>query len=148
MFQGKFIHNIDTKGRVSIPVKFREIITERHDNMLVLTNHIDKCIVAYPPDEWEMIIEKIKALPMKKEVRFFQRHFISAAMEGELDRQGRILIPPALRNYAELNKEVCIVGLGSKIEIWDRKKWDKSMVLEGKEEDKDRIMDVLADLGI
>jgi len=94
MFQGRFVHNIDTKGRVSIPAKFREIIAERYENKLILTNDFDRCIVAYPPDEWEMIIEKIKALPMKKEVKIFQRYFISAAMEGELDRQGRILIPP------------------------------------------------------
>ncbi|MEK6692738.1 MAG: division/cell wall cluster transcriptional repressor MraZ [Nitrospirota bacterium] len=144
MFQGRFVHNIDTKGRVSIPAKFREIIAERYENKLILTNDFDKCIVAYPPDEWEMIIEKVKALPMKKEVKIFQRYFISAAMEGELDRQGRILIPPTLRNHAGLNKEVCLAGLGNWIEIWDRKEWEKAMMLE----DKDRVREVLAGLGI
>lgn len=144
MFQGRFVHNIDTKGRVSIPAKFREIIAERYENKLILTNDFDKCIVAYPPDEWEMIIEKVKALPMKKEVKIFQRYFISAAMEGELDRQGRILIPPTLRNHAGLNKEVCLAGLGNWIEIWDRKEWEKAMMLE----DKDRVREVLAELGI
>lgn len=144
MFQGRFVHNIDTKGRVSIPVKFREIIAERYENKLILTNDFDKCIVAYPPDEWEMIIEKVKALPMKKEVKIFQRYFISAAMEGEIDRQGRILIPPTLRNHAGLNKEVCLAGLGNWIEIWDRKEWEKAMMLE----DKDRVREVLAELGI
>lgn len=145
MFQGRFLHNIDTKGRVSIPAKFREIINESYDKKLVLTNHFDKCIIAYPPDEWEITVEKIKALPMmKKEVKILQRHFISAAIEGELDRQGRILIPPALRDHAGLTKEVCIVGIGNKIEIWDKKEWDKAMMLE----DKDKIMEVLAELGI
>jgi len=145
MFQGRFIHNIDAKGRVSIPASFREILSERYDNRLVLTNHFDKCIVAYPPDEWEAIIEKSKALPMmKKEVKVFQRYFISAAIEGEIDRQGRILIPPTLREYAGLTKEVCLVGIGNKIEIWDRKEWDKAIMLE----DKDRITEVLAELGI
>lgn len=145
MFQGRYLHNIDTKGRVSIPASFREILSERYDNKLVLTNHFDKCIIAYPPDEWEMIVEKSKALPMmKKEVKIFQRYFISAAVEGELDRQGRILIPPTLREYAGLTKEVCLVGIGNKIEIWDRKEWDKAVMLE----DKDRITEVLAELGI
>jgi MraZ protein len=145
MFQGRFIHNIDSKGRVSIPVSFREILGESYDSKLILTNHFDKCIVAYPPDEWEMIVEKSKALPMmKKEVKIFQRYFISAAVEGVLDRQGRILIPPTLREYAGLNKEVCIVGIGNKIEIWDKKEWDKAVMLE----DKDRITEVLAELGI
>ncbi len=144
MFQGRFVHNIDTKGRISIPAKFREIIAERYENKLILTNDFDKCIVAYPPDEWEMLIEKVKALPMKKEVKIFQRYFISAAMEGELDRQGRILIPPTLRNHAGLNKEVCLAGLGNWMEIWDRKEWEKAMMLE----DKDRVREVLAELGI
>ncbi len=144
MFQGRFIHNIDTKGRISIPAKFREIIAERYENKLILTNDFDRCIVAYPPDEWEMLIEKVKALPMKKEVKIFQRYFISAAMEGELDRQGRILIPPTLRNHAGLNKEVCLAGLGNWMEIWDRKEWEKAMMLE----DKDRVREVLAELGI
>jgi MraZ protein len=81
---------------------------------------------------------------MKKEVKIFQRYFISAAMEGELDRQGRILIPPTLRNHAGLNKEVCLAGLGNWMEIWDRKEWEKAMMLE----DKDRVREVLAELGI
>lgn len=144
MFQGRFIHNIDTKGRISIPAKFREIITERYDNRLILTNDIEKCIVAYPPEEWEMYIEKVKALPMKKEVRIYQRHVFSAAMEGELDRQGRILIPPALRDYAGLNKEVCLVGQLNRIEIWDKKEWEKALMLE----DRDRIIEVLASYGL
>lgn len=145
MFQGRFLHNIDTKGRVSIPVRFREILTERHDSKVILTNDFDKCILAYPPDEWEIILEKTNALPtMKKEVKAFKRYFISAAMECELDKQGRILIPPTLRGYAGLNKEVCLIGIGNRIEIWDKKEWEKAVMLE----DKDKIEEVIAGLGI
>lgn len=148
MFQGRFIHNIDNKGRVSIPASFREILAERYDSKLVLTNDFDKCIVAYPPDEWEMIVEKSKALSsMKKEVKIFQRYYISAAIKGELDRQGRILIPTTLREHAGLSKEICIIGIGNKIEIWDRREWDKALMLED-EDTKNRITEVLAELGI
>jgi len=144
MFQGRFIHNIDTKGRVSIPAKFREIIAERYENKLILTNDFDRCIVAYPPDEWEMIIEKIKALPMKKEVKIFRDILSLLPWRASLTGRAEYLYHQRLRNHAGLNKEVCLVGIGNKIEIWDRKEWEKAIMLE----DKDRVMEVLAELGV
>lgn len=124
MFIGRFRHNIDSKGRVSIPVKFRELLQGRFEEHLIITSDFDGCLVAYPKDEWQTIAEKAKGLPMmQKEVKDFMRFFYSGAVECMLDKQGRILVPPELREYAGLNKEVILIGMFNKIEIWDIAKW-------------------------
>ncbi|MEW6410517.1 MAG: division/cell wall cluster transcriptional repressor MraZ [Nitrospirota bacterium] len=145
-FSGHYLYNLDSKGRVSIPSKLREVISERYTpDRLIITTDFDKCLVAYPLEKWAEIEEKIESLPtMKREVKVFMRHFISAATECELDSQGRILIPPALREYAGLNKEVYIIGLTFKIEIWDRGEWEK---LSSREE-LEKSEGILADLGV
>lgn len=126
MFIGRYLHTIDSKGRVSVPVKFREILTERYEEKLIITSDFDKCLVAYPTEEWRLIEEKTKSLPMMQaEVKDFMRFFYSRAVECVMDRQGRILIPPSLREYAALNKEVILIGMFNKIEIWDNKKWEE-----------------------
>lgn len=144
MFRGSFEHSVDTKGRVSVPSKFRDILADRYDGRLVLTMDLDRCLTAYPLEEWERLEEKIKGLPtMQKEVKDFMRFFFSSATECELDKQGRILIPPGLREGAGINKSVMLVGIINKIEIWDSGVWKAR-----KSENGDKIGEALASLGL
>ncbi len=124
MFRGSFEHTVDAKGRVSVPSRFRDIIADRYDGRLVLAMDFDPCLTVYPLEEWEKLEEKIRGLPMmKQEVKDFMRFVFSSATECELDKQGRILIPPAHRERAGINKNVLLVGIMNKIEIWDAKAW-------------------------
>ncbi len=123
MFRGRFEHTIDTKGRTSIPSKFREVLATNYDERLIMTN-FDGCIWAYPAIEWQAIEAKVAALPQfKEEVKALQRVFISAATECPIDKQGRIIIPPTLRDYAALDKEIILVGMTKRIEVWSRSRW-------------------------
>lgn len=143
MFRGSFEHSVDSKGRVSVPSRFREVLAERYDGRLVLAMELDNCLTAYPIEEWERLEEKIKNLPMmQKEVKDFMRFFFSSASECELDKQGRVLIPPALREKAGINRSVMLVGIINKIEIWDSAVWKAR-----KSENGDAIGKALADLG-
>jgi len=146
MFRGRHEHTIDPKGRVSIPAKFREVLGKKYDDRLVITN-FDRCLVAYPYEEWIHLEEKASSLSMvKKEARSFLRFFYSSAIECTLDKQGRILIPQTLREYADLNKDVVLVGQLRKIEIWSKKRWNEEIVKA--HEDFDQISDVLSELGL
>ncbi len=123
MFRGRFENTIDVKGRISVPSKFREVLSTNYDERLILTN-FDHCLWAYPVKEWQKIEEKVSALPQfKPEVRALQRAFISAATECPLDKQGRILIPPSLREYAAIEREVVFVGMVQRVEIWAKTRW-------------------------
>ena len=125
MFRGRFEHTIDEKGRLSIPSKFRETLSARGENELILTD-FDSCLTAYPRDEWRDLEEKMKKFSMiQKDVRNFLRLFYSSATEAPLDPQGRILIPPQMRERAKLDREVVLLGLLNKIEIWDKKSWQE-----------------------
>jgi MraZ protein len=126
MFRGRYEHAIDSKGRVSIPSKFREILREKYDDRLVITN-FDRCLVAFPHEEWTSLVEeKVKSLPLlNKEARTFLRFFYSSGIDGTVDKLGRILIPQALRDYANLQKEVVLVGQGKKIEVWNKLLWEE-----------------------
>ncbi len=98
MFRGRFEHTIDFKGRVSIPAKFRDLLSEKYDDRVIITN-FDRCLVAFPYEEWRSVEDKIGSLSMvKREVKAFQRFFISGATELPIDRLGRVLIPPTLRD--------------------------------------------------
>jgi len=120
MFRGRFEHTIDSKGRISIPARFRELLAEKNDERVMITN-FDRCLVAYPREEWQTMEEKISSLSMvKKEAKAFQRFFVSAAVECPIDKLGRILIPPTLRSYARLEKEVVFAGMVKKFEIWSK----------------------------
>lgn len=146
MFRGRFEHSIDPKGRVSIPSKFREILTTNYDERLIITN-FDGCLWGYPYAEWQIIEDKVAALPqMKSEVKAFQRVFISAATECPIDKQGRILIPPTLRDYAGIAKDLIFVGMTKRMEIWARDRWQK--VFEQSQESIAQMGDKLADLGL
>lgn len=144
MFRGSFEHSVDAKGRVSMPSKFRDIIADRYEGKLLLAMDFDKCLTVYPLEEWEKLEEKIRALPtMKPEVKDFMRFFFSSATECELDRQGRILIPPTHRASAGIAKNVLLVGIMNKIEIWDAKAWEARHSQNG-----DKIGEALAGLGL
>ncbi len=123
MFRGRFEHTIDLKGRTSIPSKFREVLATNYDERVIITN-FDGCLWAYPVREWQTIEEKVGALPQfKEEVKALQRVFISAATECPIDKQGRLLIPPTLRDYAALEKDIVLVGMTKRIEIWSKERW-------------------------
>lgn len=120
MFMGEYKHNVDTKGRMIVPAKFREELGDT----FVVTRGLDKCLFAYPMDEWKVIEEKLKQLPLtKKDARAFTRFFFSGAIECEVDKQGRINIPQTLRNYAVLEKECVVIGVSERVEIWANDKW-------------------------
>ena len=126
MFAGHFVNSIDNKGRVSLPSNFRQLLNEDGFNSVFLTNHFDGCLCAYPPDEWKIVLDKLSKLPQsKKEVKAFQRFVISSAVECQIDKQGRILIPQYHRDFAKIEKEVLFAGVGSRIEIWSKEKWDE-----------------------
>ena len=144
MFRGSFAHSVDSKGRVSIPSRFREIIADRYDGRLVLAMDYDKCLTVYPLEEWEKLEEKIKTLSLvKQEVKDFRRFLLSSATECELDKQGRVLIPPPHREHAGITKNVTVVGIIDKIEIWDLKTWEARA-----SQNNDKIGDALAALGL
>jgi MraZ protein len=146
MFRGRFEYAIDPKGRVSIPVKFRELLAEKYDDRLILTN-FDRCLVAYPYEEWRVLEEKVGSLSMvKKEAKAFQRFFLSGAAECPIDKLGRILIPPTLRAYAQLEKNVVIAGLVKKFEIWSRERWAEEIARS--QENFEGIGEALAELGL
>ncbi len=147
MFRGRYEYTIDSKGRVSIPSKFKEILNQQYDDRLVITNY-DHCLVAYPHQEWSVIEEKVKSLPPlgKKDSRAFLRFFYSSGIDCEIDRQGRVLIPQSLRDYANLQKDVVLVGSGKKIEIWNKERWQEEF--RKSQESFDQVTDTLTNLGL
>ena len=146
MFRGRFEHSVDSKGRVSIPAKFRELLAEKYDDRLILTN-FDRCLVAYPYEEWRVLEERVGSLSMvKKEVKAFQRFFISGATECPIDKLGRILVPPTLRDYAQLGRNVVFAGMLRKFEIWSKERWLEE--IKRSEVDFEGMGEALADLGI
>lgn len=122
MFMGEYQHTIDSKGRLFIPARFREGLGER----FVLTKGLDGCLFAYPPQEWINLENKMRALPFtRSDVRAFVRFFFAGASECEVDKQGRVLIPANLRKHAALEKDVVIIGVSSRVEIWALEQWEK-----------------------
>ncbi|MFS0782404.1 division/cell wall cluster transcriptional repressor MraZ [Bacillus sp. 1P06AnD] len=121
MFMGEYHHNVDMKGRLIIPAKFREALGEE----FVITRGLDQCLFGYSMSEWQLIEEKLKTLPLtKKDARAFTRFFFSGATECELDKQGRINIPAPLVQYAKMEKECVILGVSNRIEIWSKTQWE------------------------
>jgi len=146
MFRGRFEYSIDSKGRVSIPAKFRELLADKYDDRLILTN-FDRCLVAYPYEEWKVLEEKVSSLSMvKKETKAFQRFFISGATECPIDKLGRILVPTTLRTYAQLEKNVVFAGMLKKFEIWGKERWEEE--ISRSQENFEGISEALAELGI
>ncbi|SFF94347.1 MraZ protein [Halobacillus alkaliphilus] len=143
MFMGEFQHNIDTKGRIIVPSKFREDLGET----FVLTRGLEQCLFAYPMNEWKLLEEKLKKLPLtKKDARAFTRFFFSGAVECEVDKQGRINIPPPLRKYASLEKECVVIGVSNRIEFWSNEHWET--YFEASEESFSEIAENMLDFDI
>ena len=121
MLIGEFEHSLDAKGRLIMPAKLRESIGDS----FVVTKGLDGCLFAFSAEEWSNFEEKLKALPLSnRNSREFTRFFLSGASECEIDKQGRFLIPNNLRESASLQKDVVIIGVGTRIEIWDKEKWN------------------------
>jgi transcriptional regulator MraZ len=129
VFSGRFDHSIDDKGRVSIPARFREILQKDGDEILFITNcnfEKDRCLELYPPREWQRLLGKLsQKKSFSPEVRMFQAFYIAGAHEVQVDKQGRILIPPKLREYARLEREVTFSAMIDHFQLWDRQTLDK-----------------------
>jgi len=129
MFLGEYRHAIDTKGRLFIPAKLREDLGEK----FYICKGMDQCLMIYESGAWEKFTEKLNALPLTNKVaRDAKRYFLAGASMNECDRQGRTLIPAALREYAGITRDVVIVGVGDKVEIWDEGKWNERSALSDK----------------
>lgn len=143
MFMGEYQHNIDAKGRIIFPVKFRE----RLGSGFVATKGLDGCLFVYTSSEWEIIEEKLRQLPTaSKDARAFVRFFFSGAIELDCDKMGRVLLPTNLREYAALEKEIVTIGVGGRIEVWDSERWKKYN--EESDEAVTNIAEQLVSLGI
>lgn len=140
MFMGEYDHTIDVEGRVIIPSKFREDLSGE----FVITAGLDGCLFVYPMVEWERFIDELKRLPGSKEVRQLQRYFMAGAAACDMDKQGRVLIPNKLREHGEIEKDVVLVGVINKIEIWSQERWNSN----NNYEDVDQIAEKMAEFGL
>lgn len=142
MFMGEYNHTIDAKGRLIIPVKFRESLGDE----FVITKGLDGCLFVYTDEEWQNFENKLRTLPLtNKNARQFTRFFLAGAAACEVDKQGRILIPQVLREFASLEKEVVLVGVANRVEIWSRTSWQESM--EAYDDDMDEVAENMEELG-
>ncbi len=142
MFLGQYSHNLDNKGRVALPAKFRSELKKA-----VVTKGLDNCLFVYPKKEWEKLAEKLAALPVSRaDTRAFSRLMLAGAMEVEFDKQGRIILPEYLRQFAGLGKNVIIAGLYTRLEIWDEQKWNAYKAET--EKNSNEIAEALNDLGV
>lgn len=143
MFYGEYQHNLDQKGRVIMPAKLREGLGEK----FIITRGLDNCLFAYSMDEWSRLESKIKELPFTdKNVRSFTRFFFGGACESETDKQGRVILPAYLREYAGLTKETYILGVSSRVEIWSAENWEAFM--DSENADPEMFAEKMAELGI
>ena len=141
MFMGEYNHTIDAKGRLIVPSKFREKL----GNEFIATKGLDGCLFVYPNEEWANIEEKFRNIPLTtKDARKFSRFFFAGAAVCEVDKQGRILIPSVLREFAALDKEVVLAGVGGRIEIWSRDRWEETSEYD----DMDDIAEHMSELGL
>lgn len=141
MFMGEYNHTVDPKGRVIVPSKFRETLGDE----FVVTKGLDGCLFVYDMKEWNVFEEKLKSLPItNKDARQFVRFFLAGAADVEVDKQGRILIPGVLREFAELTKDVVLIGVASRVEIWSKERWNGTASYDDMEE----IAEHMADLGL
>ena len=142
MFMGEYNHTIDSKGRLIVPARFREALGDE----FVITKGLDGCLFVYAEKEWQVFEEKLRSLPLtNKNSRQFTRFFLAGAAACEVDKQGRVLIPQVLRDFAALEKDVVLVGVASRIEIWSRQLWDECM--DNYDDDMDEVAENMESLG-
>ncbi|GAB4439482.1 MAG: division/cell wall cluster transcriptional repressor MraZ [Anaerolineae bacterium] len=143
MFFGEYEHSIDDKGRLTIPAKFRDDL----EGGVVMTRGLDGCLWAFPRYEWEKLAEKISTMPSTNSAaRSFTRFMFSSAFDSIPDRQGRVLIPQKLRDYAGITSETAVIGVMNRVEIWNPAKWNEAF--SKVEADPDAIVQQLEELGI
>lgn len=150
MFRGRYEHAIDGKGRTSLPSRFREALSATGDSRIVLTTGLERCVVAYPLSGWMAFEERLAALPQfDPSVTMLRRIYVSAAVETDVDKLGRVLIPATLRKHAGLQREALWAGMGTHVELWDRDAFDalRDGVL-GDGEKREGIARRLAELGL
>ncbi|MCX6353856.1 MAG: division/cell wall cluster transcriptional repressor MraZ [Candidatus Aureabacteria bacterium] len=124
MFYGEFVHSIDSKGRLIIPAKFRDTLRENYIDKFFVTRGLEHCLFVFTPREWNLLVSKLKEQPLTKvKARDFMRLFLAGACEVECDGQGRIMIPQGLLRWAGIKKDVVVVGVLSRFEIWDEENW-------------------------
>ncbi|HEV8343282.1 MAG TPA: division/cell wall cluster transcriptional repressor MraZ [Candidatus Binatia bacterium] len=150
MFRGSFEHTLDTKGRLSIPSKFRDVLLGKGDDRVIMTNFVlegTRCLDVYPLEEWQRLEEEIRKKPrFDRRMVSFQNYYLGGASECVVDKQGRILIPPLLRQYANLKRDVVWVSALDKFRVWDQEAWKK--VFAEAEEKLMQDPDFLSDLGL
>lgn len=148
MFRGSSFHTIDPKGRIIIPARFRDVIKASGADSVMITR-MDNCLFAYTHDQWGKLEQKILHLPEKSEaMRRFQRIFIGGAHDCRCDAQGRVLIPPFLKKYSGLEKEIVLVGVLDRFEIWSRENWDRENGLMEEDMGGDQVRHEIAQLGL
>lgn len=141
MFMGEYNHTVDAKGRLIVPSKFREQL----GNEFVVTKGLDGCLFVYSNEEWQRIEQSFREKPLtSKDARKFMRFFFAGAANCELDKQGRILLPTNLREYAGIEKEVVVVGVLSRAEIWSKERYEA----DSDYENMDEVAEHMAELGI
>lgn len=136
MYKGKYNHTIDTKGRLIVPSKFRDALGDE----FVISKGTDGCLFVYDQDGWNAFEENLRSMPMnKKEVRQLARFFLSGAADVEVDKQGRILIPTELREHAGIEKDVILIGMADKIEIWSKERWEEESSYQNVDETLEKM---------
>jgi MraZ protein len=147
-FSGKYYYTVDLKGRIIIPAPLREIITSNYSPKLYITNApFDKCLYIYPAEEWNKLQEQVRSKPKSDEaIRYFLRRVIASAVEMEMDKQGRILVPASLREDADINTNVVMAGQIERIELWNRNEWD--VLFDPARIDRKSIEDKLTTYGL
>ena len=147
MFRGVFEHQIDSKGRTSLPARLRETLVGTYDERLILTTALDPCLHAYPVREWEQLEASLaKRNPMEAGVKTLMRLYVASAQECPIDKLGRVLIPPTLRVHAKLEKEVVWAGMVRVIELWSKSGWRQAQEEARSAADSSDVMNVLAGL--
>jgi len=142
MFRGQFTHSVDAKGRISLPARFRDVLVGDHNAGFVITPAVfDPCLHVWPMKTWEAFEHEVSKLPsMDPHAVRFRRMYVSAAVECELDKAGRVLVPPHLRERAELDKsEALWAGMGRNLELWSRARWDAALEIAPSEMDSFRL---------
>jgi len=143
MFLGEYQHTLDNKGRLTVPSRFRDELGET----FIVTKGLDNCLFVYSLAEWKIVEANLKSLPFTRgDVRAFVRFFFSGASECEIDKQGRILLPLSLREYAKIDKDVVIIGVGNRVEVWAKEYWAE--YAEKAEASYEELSEKLVELGI
>lgn len=147
MLKGHFVNSINNKGRLSIPSKFREVLSDWDTDHLIITKGLDRCLMSFAPEDWERMEKKASTLSMVRQADIlFKRHVMGSAEDCQIDAQGRILIPSSLREYADLKKKCLFVGITDRFEIWDLDTYEAYMKEALK--DSKNLLEGLAELGL